>query len=181
MIVDIAMNILTVNNKKEEKILRQRPADFDFKKYTKKEINELIKRMRERMIEADGIGLAANQIGLDAQVFVAQIRQTKRRGRDSIASENQKFYAIFNPKIIKSSEKKTVFDEGCLSVPGGYFGDVERPEKITLTGFDKNGKKIKIKAWGLLARVLQHEVDHLNGVLFIDKCKKLRKVETNRN
>lgn len=67
-------------------------------------------------------------------------------------------------------------EEGCLSVPGIY-GDVERPEKITLVGQDRYDKKIKIKAWGLLARVFQHEVDHLNGILFIDKAKSIQKIE----
>ena len=67
-------------------------------------------------------------------------------------------------------------EEGCLSVPE-IFGAVERPEKITLEGFDTGGKKIKIKAWGLLARIFQHETDHLNGILFIDKAKNLRRYE----
>lgn len=140
----------------------------------------MVKEMKEKMIEADGIGLAANQIGLDMRVFVAQVRATSRRSANSVTSEDQKFYAIFNPKIIKTSDKKTLMEEGCLSVPGGYYGDVERPEKITLVGQDKNAKKIKIKAWGLLAKVFQHEVDHLNGILYIDKCKNLRKYENVR-
>ena len=171
------MNIFTVNNKSEEKILRRRVADFDFDKFSKKEINDLIQRMKKIMIEANGIGLAANQVGLDMQMFVVQIRVTSRRSSTSIASENQKFYAIFNPKIIKTSKEKFTVDEACLSVPGGYFGDVERSEKITLVGQDKNGKKIKIKAWGLLARVFQHEADHLNGILYIDRVKNLKKIE----
>ncbi len=172
--------IITVNKKSEEKFLRQKTADFDFSKFSKKEVNELVQNMRKIMIAADGIGLAANQIGLDFKVFVAQIRETKRRNRESISSENQKFYAIFNPKIIKVSAEKSPIEEGCLSVPGGYFGEVERPQKITLEGQDKNGKKIKIKAWGLLARVFQHEVDHLNGTLYIDKAKNLKLVDSSQ-
>ena len=112
------------------------------------------------MKKADGIGLSANQIGLDFKVFVAQA--------------DGKFYAIFNPKILKSSEERAAMEEGCLSVPE-VFGTVIRPAKIVLEGFDKNGKKLKIKAWGLLARIFQHEVDHLNGKLFIDKAEKLYK------
>ena len=152
------MKILTIKDKKEEKVLRQETALFDFsasggKKFKKSEINELIKTMRAAMEKAEGIGLAANQIGLSLKVFVAKV-------------EN-KFYAVFNPEIVKESVSTVPAEEGCLSVPQLY-GEVSRPERITLAGYDKNGKKIKIKAWGLLAIVFQHEVDHLNGKLFVD-------------
>jgi len=171
------MKIFTINDKKEAKFLRQKTADFDFSKYSKKETAELIKQMREIMETADGVGLSANQVGLDMRVFVVQIRATSRRSAESVASENRKFYAIFNPEVVKFSKEKIVMEEGCLSVPE-TFGLVERPEKITLVGQDKNGRKIKIKAWGLLARVLQHEVDHLNGILFINRTKEVYKLPT---
>ena len=177
------MKILTIANKKEEKFLRTKTADFDFQEFTKKEINELIKKMRETMTAANGIGLSANQIGLNLRLFVAQIfdEPVKRDKNNKIilpSPEKMRFYAIFNPEIIKFSEKKSIIEEGCLSVPGVY-GLVERPEKITLIGHDKNNKKIKIKAFGLLARVFQHETDHLNGVLFIDRAINLRKATSN--
>lgn len=173
--------IWTINDKKEKKILRHKAVNFDFGKYGKQEINDLVKMMREVMIKAGGIGLAANQIGLPIKVFVAQIvKFDKNGGERSLSAAEQKFYAIFNPEIIKTSVEKSASEEGCLSVPGGYYGEVERPEKITLIGFDKNGKKIKIRAWGLLARVFQHEVDHLNGTLFIDKAKSVRKIESRK-
>jgi peptide deformylase len=166
--------IWKISDKSEEKFLRRKTVDFDFKAHTQKEIRELIKTMKETMIKADGVGLSANQIGLDMNFFVAQVPTVEERGENFIVT-GQKFYAIFNPKITKASEEKFPMEEGCLSVPGGVSGEVERPEKITLEGRDKNGKKIKIKAWGLLARVFQHEFDHLNGTLFIDKCKKTKK------
>lgn len=176
--LDKEPKVLTINKKDEEKILRRKTACFDFSKFTKKAINELIKKMRETMIAADGIGLAANQIGLNFSVFVAQIQKRDRHGNPrSLSKDESKFYAIFNPEIIKASKEKISLEEGCLSVPGGFYGDVERHEKITLVGYDKNGKKIKIKAWGLLAEVFQHEVDHLNGKLYIDKTKNLKKYE----
>jgi len=109
------------------------------------------------MEKAEGIGLSANQINLDMRVFVAKV-------------EN-KFYAIFNPQIVKKSVSEIVAEEGCLSVPQLY-GEVFRPERITISGYDKNAKKLKIKAWGLLARVFQHEIDHLDGKLFIDRVEK---------
>ncbi len=162
--------ILTIDNKKEEKFLRRKPADFDFQKFSRKEIKELISKMKRAMHAAHGIGLSANQIGLDFKFFIAEVPNEKG---------GSKFYAIFNSKTEKASSEKVLFEEGCLSVPLTY-GAVERPTRIVLSGFDKNGKPIKIKAWGLLARVFQHEMDHLNGLLFIDKAKDLRKYENVR-
>ena len=161
--------ILTIANKKEEHFLRKKTADFEFQK-NQKEVQELIRVMKEAMRKAHGIGLSANQIGLPHSVFIAEIPDQ---------AGGLKFYAVFNPKIKKTSGEKADFEEGCLSVPN-IFGPVERPEKITISGFDKSGKPVNIKAWGLLARVFQHEIDHLNGKLFIDKAKSLRKYENVR-
>lgn len=154
--------IWIVSDKKEAKLLRKKMADFDFPKYSKAEIAELIKKMRTAMKKAEGVGLSANQIGLNLKVFVAQV--------------GDKFYAIFNPRITKSSEELAEMEEGCLSVPG-VFGTVVRPSKIVLEGFDKSGKLIKIKTWGMLARVFQHEIDHLNGCLFTDLAANLHEYE----
>lgn len=159
--------------------MRQKTAEFDFDKFTKKETSELVKKMRKTMTETNGVGLSANQVGLNLRFFVVQIPKTQNIADNKQNIADNKFYAIFNPEIIKFSEKKIVMEEGCLSVPGIY-GEVERPEKITLVGRDKNAKKIKIKAWGLLARVFQHEVDHLNGILFIDRCKNVYAVEKSK-
>jgi len=161
------MNIVTIKNKKDEKFLRQKTRLFDFKKYSKKEIRELIKNMRQAMKDANGIGLSANQIGLNIKVFVAQIPDSQGR---------QKFYAVFNPELTKLSSETIEMEEGCLSVPE-KFGMVNRSEQATLEGLDQNGNKIKIKAWGLLARVFQHEVDHLEGKLFIDKAKNINTIQ----
>lgn len=160
------MKIVTTENKKDENFLRRKTAEFDFVKSNKKEISELVLRMRRAMREANGLGLSANQVGINLRVFVAEV---------PISQSETKFYAIFNPKIEKYGGEKVSFEEGCLSIPGIY-GDVERPEKITLAGQDKNGKQIKIKAWGLLARVFQHEVDHLEGKLFADKAKNIHRL-----
>lgn len=155
------MKLVTINNKKDEKFLRQITHSFDFQKYKKSETRELVKTMRRDMQQYEGIGLSANQVGLNVKVFVAKV-------------EN-KFYAFFNPEIIQASKEIIAMDEGCLSVPG-VFGSVDRPAKITIKGYDQNGKVIKIKAWGLLARVFQHEIDHLHGKLFIDKAKQVERV-----
>lgn len=152
---------MVVDNEGEERFLRKKAAIFDFRRYSKKEIGGLVNAMRRTMKASDGVGLSANQIGLDLRFFVAEV-------------EN-KFYAIFNPKIIKQSGEEAEMEEGCLSVPE-RFGLVKRPDKIWLEGLDKNEKKIKIKAWGFLARVFQHEVDHLDGKLFTDHAKEVYQI-----
>ncbi len=155
--MEIGHKILSISDPKDEKILRSSTSYFDFKKHTKKEISDLVKRMRLIMYEANGVGLAANQIGLDLSVFVAKV--------------DSKFYSFFNPQVLKTSDESVAREEGCLSVPA-KFGRVYRNDKIVLQAQDKNGKAVKIKAWGLLATVFQHEVDHLQGKLFIDRLHK---------
>lgn len=111
-------------------------------------------------VTADGVGLAAPQVGVLRRAIVVDL---------SMEEENpQGPFFLINPVITKKSGEQ-VCREGCLSVPG-KLGDVIRPEKVTVEALDKNGKKIKIKAEGLLAVVLSHEIDHLDGVLFIDKA-----------
>ncbi|MBI2844532.1 MAG: peptide deformylase [Armatimonadetes bacterium] len=118
------------------------------------EIRSLIEHMYEVMDQANGVGLAANQIGVPLRLFVYDIGEGPR--------------AMINPKIVKKSGSQ-VGTEGCLSIPG-LHGDVERANTATVEGLDENGNKVKISGEGLLARVFQHEIDHLNGVLFIDRA-----------
>lgn len=153
----MAMRILKNNNKKDNKFLRKKTSLFDFDAYSKDELRELIKDMKETMRGANGVGLAANQVGIDARFFVAEF--------------DDKFYAIFNPEIAKLSKEQTSFEEGCLSVPEKY-GELSRASEITLKGFDRNGKRVKMSVWGHLAQIFQHEVDHLEGKLFIDRVNK---------
>ena len=159
--------IVTVAEKRDEKFLREKTRPFKFEERTAREIGEFIREMRQSMKGADGIGLSANQIGYAVRVFVAQVSDNNGR---------MKFYAVFNPEIEKVSSEKILIEEGCLSVPG-IFGSVPRPERIVLRGLDRNGKKIKLNAWGLLARVFQHEVDHLDGKVFLDRTKEVFEVE----
>lgn len=120
-------------------------------------ISRLIFDMAKTMEVEKGIGLAAPQVGSDLRICVVKVDNT--------------LYTLINPKIKSSSRKKEVYEEGCLSFPGKFFA-VERPVKVKIRAIDENGKKIKIKAEGLLARVFQHEIDHLDGILIIDKAKK---------
>lgn len=125
------------------------------------ELERLIEAMRQTVIEANGIGLAANQVGEDWAVFVIDKK---------LAEENGVPDAYINPEITEFSRELAELEEGCLSLPD-YWRPVTRPKKIKLKALDENGKKIKIKARGFLARVLQHEVDHINGVLIKDRVK----------
>ena len=121
-------------------------------------IKEIVKEMEETMEKYQGIGLSANQVGLDLSLFVAKY--------------NQKFYTVINPKILKVSKEKEEMLEGCLSLPK-ILANVKRPRAVVLEGFNEKGKKIKLKAKGLLARIFLHETDHLNGILIIDRTKEI--------
>ncbi len=148
----ISMEVVTIKNT-NSKILKHRVTDFDFSKYSREQIKDIIDTMRKIMKAHDGVGLSANQIGLNWRMFVAEY--------------NNKFYAVFNPKIIKYSQKICVLEEGCLSIPDAMLA-VPRFESITLESQDKNGKAKQFKVRGILARIFQHEIDHLNGKLITD-------------
>ena len=129
------------------------------------EIRTLIDDMTESMYAADGIGLAAVQIGVPKRVIVIDLDQKEG---------NKNPRAFINPKITWASEEMAVFEEGCLSVPE-IWDDVERPARITAEYLDRDGNKQSLEADGMLATCLQHEMDHLNGVLFIDHLSRLKR------
>jgi peptide deformylase len=118
------------------------------------DIQDLIPILTETMIQEDGIGIAAPQVGESIRLV--------------IINQKDKPLIMINPRIITKSIRTEIAEEGCLSVPG-VFGMVKRAKKIKATALDASGKQYVLKAEGLLARVIQHEVDHLNGILFIDK------------
>lgn len=122
------------------------------------EIKALISDMRKMMVEARGVGLAANQVGQDLQLFVIDKK---------LAEENNVPDAYINPEVTEYSKDGGEMEEGCLSLPD-YWQQIKRSKKIKIKALDENGKKIKIKARGLLARVFQHEYDHLQGILIKD-------------
>ena len=128
-------------------------------------IQKLISDMIETMHSAPGVGLAAPQVGVPLRVLV-------------IGLPEQEDIVLINPKIVRKSGERLV-NEGCLSVPG-YIGEIKRAVSVTVKGRDQNGKEIRIKADELLAQALEHEIDHLNGALYIDQLEsmdKLRKIE----
>ena len=142
-------------------ILRQKSKRI---RYIDSSVQRLIGDMRETMLSARGIGLAAPQVGTSLRVIVIGIP-----GEEEIV--------LINPEIIRKTGECWV-DEGCLSVPG-YAGQIKRAESVAVKGRNENGKEIRIKADELLAQALEHEIDHLNGVLYIDhldSTDKLRKI-----
>ncbi|MDE1940451.1 MAG: peptide deformylase [Alphaproteobacteria bacterium] len=129
------------------------------------EIRKLADDMLETMYDADGIGLAAVQIGVAKRVVVMDLDQKDGKNKPQV---------FINPKIVWVSEETATFEEGCLSVPD-IWEDVERPARIRAEYLDRDGKKQTVEADGLLADCLQHEMDHLNGVLFIDHLSRLKR------
>jgi len=133
-------------------------------------IQDLMKNMLESMYIDEGIGLAANQVGVLKRVIVIDIKDVDDEGR------YEGFFPLFmaNPEYISLSEEEILFDEGCLSVPGEKI-EVKRPKAIEVQYLDFNNKSQKIHSSGLLARVIQHEIDHLNGKTILDYVSKLRR------
>ena len=150
--------ILTEPNK----ILRQ--TSKPVKKVGKKEQN-LMDDMLDTMYAADGIGLAAIQIGIPIRIIVMDISWNKGK-------KNPMYFV--NPIIQKKDQEKSIYEEGCLSVPN-QFAEVERPKKCEVEYLNYEGEKKLLKAEGLLATCIQHEMDHLEGILFIDYLSKLKK------
>ena len=129
------------------------------------ELRILLDDMLETMYSAPGIGLAAVQIGILKRLIVIDISKDKEK-------KNPIF--LINPEIISKSKNTSIYEEGCLSLPG-HFAEIERPEECQIKYIDYEGKKNEMKANGLLATCIQHEIDHLNGILFIDYLSKLKK------
>jgi peptide deformylase len=143
--------IWTIDNPAENKILRakaKKVSHFDA------HLQKLVDDMWETMRDAPGVGLAAPQIGQSIRVLVAEYEEER--------------VAFINPEILKRSDEIVLGTEGCLSIPGVVGDDVPRASAITVKGRDPHGKEIRVKAEGWFARVLQHEIDHLDGVLFTD-------------
>ncbi len=127
-------------------------------------IQKLIDNMIETMHEVEGLGLAAPQVGVQLQMVVIQL------------PEDEDIITLINPEIVKNSEETEMMTEGCLSLHG-YRADVKRFTSVTVKARDRQGKPIRIKGEGLMAQVLQHEVDHINGIVFVDHLESMDKLE----
>ena len=144
-------------------ILRQKANKL--KSITEEDI-KIANQMMEAMIKAPGVGLAANQVGILKQIVTINFEDKENNKKAN--------YILFNPAIIQYSEETVVMEEGCLSLPEQY-ADVERPKEIVVEYVDENKKTIKKEIDGYQARILQHEIDHLSGKLFVDYLSSLKR------
>ena len=156
------MSIKSIITLPDEKILRQKSAAL---KSVDAAARKLFDDMLDTMYHAPGIGLAAIQVGVPLRQIVIDIAKE---------NEDKKPLFLANPEIIWSSEKRNDYEEGCLSIPD-FYEMVERPAEVQVRYFDRDGEAQEIQANGIIATVLQHEIDHLNGVLFIDYISKLKR------
>jgi peptide deformylase len=134
------------------------------------ELQTLINDMIETMRMAPGVGLAAPQVNVSQRLIVVEF------GDEEDESVPPKLYVVVNPEITRVSNETELGTEGCLSIPG-IGGDVDRPASIVVKGLNRHGQPSKIKASGWLARIFQHEIDHLDGVLFVDRAERVWKLE----
>jgi peptide deformylase len=144
-------------------VLRQKSVPVDD---VGDDTRKLMLDMLETMYEAPGIGLAAIQVGIPRRLVIIDIT----RGEE----EEKRPLFLANPEILWHSDERSVYEEGCLSIPD-YYAEVERPARVGVRFLDYHGKPQELEAEGLLATVIQHEVDHLGGVLFIDHLSKLKR------
>ncbi|MBE0693955.1 MAG: peptide deformylase [Aquamicrobium sp.] len=129
------------------------------------DLRRLADDMLETMYDAPGIGLAAIQIGVPLRMLVIDLAKDDQPKAPQV---------IINPQVLTHGDGASVYEEGCLSIPE-YYAEVERPETVTVAFLDRDGKERTVEADGLMATCLQHEIDHLNGVLFIDHISKLKR------
>jgi peptide deformylase len=134
------------------------------------DLQTLIDDMVETMREAPGVGLAAPQVNVSLRAIVVEYNDNEDKEMPP------KLYTVINPEITRFSNDMETGTEGCLSIPG-YVGEVKRPLSITVKGQNRHGQPLKIKATGWLARVFQHEVDHLDGILFPDRAERVWKMD----
>jgi len=173
---------------KDNKVLRQIAKEVPVKEIKEKKIKDLIKKMSDVLSLAEnGVALAAPQIGESLRLFIVDKNALlPGRPEDEIEGKPKEKkkkktdpWVFINPVIKKISKKKQIVGEGCLSVEG-MFGVIKRADKLSVEAYDENGKKFTRGASGLLAQIIQHETDHLNGILFIDKAEQLEKYEKQR-
>ena len=137
-------------------------------------LHQLLDNMIETMRAGQGVGLAAPQVGLDQRIFVSEYPEDTER-----PEETMQRYEMINPEVVKAKGSE-VGQEGCLSLPG-LAADVDRATYVLVKAQDRNGKALRIKAHDWLARIFQHEIDHLNGVLMIDNAEQVYKVVENED
>ncbi len=141
-----------------------------------KNLQTLIDDMIETMRDAPGVGLAAPQVGVSDRLIVVEYYENEE-AEEAEDETKKKVWVMLNPEIVKASEEMVMGVEGCLSIPN-IVGEVERHDAIHIKGLNRRGQPMRVKAQGWLARIFQHEIDHLNGVVFTDRAVKVWQPET---
>ena len=141
-----------------------------------KNLQTLIDDMIETMRQAPGVGLAAPQVGIGERVIIVEYAEPPEEEEEEQEEVKPRLYVMVNPEIVKASEETVLGVEGCLSIPG-LVGEVERYSTIQIKGLNRRGQPMKVKADGWLARIFQHEIDHVNGVVFPDRATRVWKPE----
>jgi peptide deformylase len=155
-------NVITPKNP----ILRQKARKVT--RFDDPKLQALIDDMVETMLDAPGVGLAAPQVAVSQRVIVVQLPDDEE-SREEYGDDAGVLHIVINPEIVRASRNMIDGAEACLSIPG-YAGTVSRHDAVTVRGQDREGNEIRIKARDWLARVFQHEIDHLDGILFIDRA-----------
>jgi peptide deformylase len=156
-----------------ENVLRENSQKIPLIEIVSSETKKILAQMKESLDkEEDGVAIAAPQIGYTKRIFVVSEKVFRINERE-VAKDKSQDLVYINPKITSLSREKELMNEGCLSVRWKY-GKVKRSKKVSVEAYDENGKKFKRGASGLLAQIFQHEIDHLDGILFVDKAKDLR-------
>ena len=166
-----------------DKVLRETAKEIGLAEIKSAKIKKILAQMTKALSAAkDGVALAATQIGVPLRVFIVLKEYTENKTAQELKEIKEKkvkpeIVVFINPKITKISKKKQTVREGCLSVVG-MFGAITRAEKVTVEAYNEKGEKFSRGASGLLAQIFQHEMDHLNGILFTDTATNLEKLET---
>ena len=166
-----------------DKVLRETAKEISLTEIKSAKIKNILAQMTKALSAAkDGVALAATQIGVPLRVFIVLKEYTENKTAQELKEIKEKkvkpeIVVFINPKITKISKKKQTVREGCLSVVG-MFGAITRAEKVTVEAYNEKGEKFSRGASGLLAQIFQHEMDHLNGILFTDTARNLEKIET---
>lgn len=170
-----ARRVLRIDNEEERKLLKAKSVKV---KQFDKSLKALVQDMTETMREHNGVGLAAPQIGVLRRVVVIEVPAVEEEREDGTLVEvaPAKLHVMINPEVIEAAEERVTMLEGCLSLPG-WYGDVPRPEWVTIRYQDLDGKEHRVKKAGAdgykLGRMAQHEIDHLDGVLFTERIEDL--------
>jgi len=165
-----------------DKVLRETAKEISLAEIKSAKIRNILKKMTDALsVAKDGVALAAPQIGIPLRIFIVLKEYTENKTAQELKEIKEKkvkpeIVVFINPKITKISKKKQTVREGCLSVVG-MFGSITRAEKVTVEAYNEKGEKFSRGASGLLAQIFQHEMDHLNGILFTDTAVNLEKIE----